>query len=188
MRWFTLNKLRNFVLISLFAALASIGAFIRIPVPVVPFTLQFLFTMLAGLLLGGRLGAVSVLVYILIGLLGAPVFAGGGGPAYVLQPTFGYLLGFSAGALATGVIANRDTHPTMRRLLAANFTGLGIVYAFSMLYYWLISTFYTGRGIGLWPLFLYCFILAVPGDAVLCVVAAVIAKRLIPARSAIVSR
>lgn len=46
----------TFVLISLFAALASVGAFIRIPVPVVPFTLQFLFTMLAGLLLGGRLG------------------------------------------------------------------------------------------------------------------------------------
>ena len=86
------------------------------------------------------------------------------------------------------MIANRDPHPTMRRLLAANFTGLCIVYAFGMLYYWLISTFYTGRGIGLWPLFLYCFILAVPGDAVLCVVAAVIAKRLIPARSAIVGR
>lgn len=86
---------------------------------------------------------ISVLVYILIGLLGAPVFAGGGGPAYVLQPTFGYLLGFSAGALVTGVIANRDPHPTMRRLLAANFTGLCIVYAFGMLYYWLISTFYT---------------------------------------------
>ena len=176
-----MDKLRNLVLISIFSALAAVGAYIRIPVPVVPFTLQFFFTMSSGLLLGGRLGAISVLVYILVGLLGAPVFAGGGGPAYVLQPTFGYLLGFSAGALVTGVIANKYPRPSMRRLLAANFTGLCIVYIFGMFYYWMISTFYTGRGIGLWPLFLYGFVLAVPGDATLCIVAAIISKRLIPA-------
>ena len=175
-----MERTQDFILISLFAALTAIGAYIRIPVPVVPFTLQFLFTMLAGLLLGGKRGALSVLAYILIGLLGMPVFAGGGGPTYVLQPTFGYLLGFSAGAFVTGEIANRVPVPSMKRLLAANFTGLLIVYAAGMLYYWLICTFYTGRGIGFWTLFLYCFVLAVPGDAALCVVAALISKRLIP--------
>ena len=80
----------------------------------------------------------------------------------------------------TGEIANRVPVPSMKRLLAANFTGLLIVYAAGMLYYWLICTFYTGRGIGFWTLFLYCFVLAVPGDAALCVVAALISKRLIP--------
>ena len=60
---------------SLFVALIVVGAFIKIPVPVVPFTLQLLFTMMAGLLLGGKLGAVSVGVYILMGLLGLPIFA-----------------------------------------------------------------------------------------------------------------
>ena len=51
------NKTQNLVLCSLFVALIAAGAFIKIPVPVVPFTLQFLFTMMAGLLLGGKLGA-----------------------------------------------------------------------------------------------------------------------------------
>lgn len=50
------NKTRNMTLCGMFVALIAVGAFIRIPVPVVPFTLQFLFTMLAGLLLGGKLG------------------------------------------------------------------------------------------------------------------------------------
>ena len=80
----------------------------------------------------------------------------------------------------TGLIANRAPAPTYPRLLAANFMGLVIVYACGMLYCYLISNFYLGRALGLWPLFLYCFILAVPGDILLCGLAAVAAKRLIP--------
>lgn len=174
------NKTQNLVLCSLFVALIAAGAFIKIPVPVVPFTLQFLFTMMAGLLLGGKLGAVSVGAYILIGLLGLPVFAEGGGPAYILKPSFGYIIGFAAASYVTGVIANRVPNPTYRRLLAANFIGLGIVYLFGMVYYYLMSNLYLGNPIGLWPLFLYCFILAVPGDILLCVLGTFLGKRMIP--------
>ena len=90
------NKTINLVLSSLFVSLIAVGAFIKIPLPVVPFTLQFLFTMMAGLLLEGKLGAASVGIYILIGLFGLPVFAEGGGPAYILKPGFGYIIGFAA--------------------------------------------------------------------------------------------
>lgn len=173
-------KVRNMALCALFAALTAVGAFIRIPVPVVPFTLQFLFTTLAGLFLGGRLGALSVTLYILLGLAGLPVFASGGGPAYVLQPSFGYLIGFAAGAWLTGTIAYRKGIPSAARLFAACFAGLMTVYLFGMVYYWLISTFYLGTGIGLWPLFLYCFLLAVPGDIALCILSAVLGRRVIP--------
>ena len=70
-----MGNTKNLVRVALFAALIAVGAFIRSPVPVCPFTLQFLFTMLAGLLLGGKYGALSVLVYLCVGLLGLPVFA-----------------------------------------------------------------------------------------------------------------
>ena len=49
-----------------------------------------------------------------------------------------------------------------------------------MVYYYLISNLYLGQPIGLWPLFLYCFLLAVPGDILLCRLGAVLGKRLIP--------
>ncbi len=172
------NKTKDLIMCSLFVALIVVGAFIKIPVPVVPFTLQLLFTMMAGL--RGKLGALSVCVYILMGLLGLPVFAEGGGFAYILKPSFGYIIGFAIASYVTGVIANKVSNPSYKRLFAANFIGLGIVYLFGMVYYYLMSNFYLGTPIGLWPLFLYCFILAVPGDIVLCILGAFLGKRMIP--------
>lgn len=174
------NKTQDLIMCSLFVALIVVGAFIKIPVPVVPFTLQLLFTMTAGLLLGGKLGALSVCVYIFMGLLGLPVFAEGGGLAYILKPSFGYIIGFAVASYVTGIIANKVSNPSYKHLFAANFIGLGIVYLFGMVYYYLMSDFYLGNPIGLWPLFLYCFILAVPGDIVLCVLGAFLGKRMIP--------
>lgn len=174
------KRIEKFILSALFVALIVVGAFMRIPIPAVPFTLQFLFTMMAGLLLGGKLGAASVGVYIALGLLGLPVFAEGGGLSYALKPSFGYIIGFAAATYVTGVIGNKVPNPGYKRLLAANFIGLGIVYLFGMAYYYLMSNFYLGSPIGLWPLFLYCFILAVPGDIALCIFGAILGKRLIP--------
>lgn len=174
------GKIRDMTLCALFVALIAVGAFIKIPVPVVPFTLQFLFTMLAGLLLGGKRGCVAVGIYIILGLTGLPIFSEGGGIGYVFKPSFGYIIGFAVGAYVTGTIANKKGNPGYGRLLAANFIGLGIVYAFGMIYYYVISNCFLGTPIGLWPLFLYCFILAVPGDIALCIVGAILGKRLIP--------
>jgi biotin transport system substrate-specific component len=101
---------RELSLVALFAALTGISGFIRIPIPYVPLTLQTLMVMFSGLVLGGKLGALSQLVYILVGLMGIPIFAHGGGPGYVLQPTFGYLLGFVCGAYIIGNLTeNRDS-------------------------------------------------------------------------------
>ena len=171
---------QNMMLCALFAALITVGAFIKIPVPVVPFTLQFLFTMLAGLLLGGRLGAVSVLVYIILGLVGFPVFTEGGGIGYLLKPSFGYIIGFCIASYVTGSIVHKVTTPSYKRLYLGNFTGLGIVYLCGMIYYYIICNFVIQSPIGLWTLFLYCFLLAVPGDIVLCIVSAILAKRILP--------
>ena len=114
-------KTKDLVLCAMFVALIAVGAFIKIPVPVVPFTLQFLFTMLAGLLLGPVNGALAVVVYIVLGLIGLPIFTQGGGPGYIFQPSFGYIIGFAVAAYVNGKIANAKTHPSYRRLLGANF-------------------------------------------------------------------
>lgn len=174
------SKVRDLVLCSLFVALVIVGTFIRIPIPVLPFTLQLLFTMLAGLLLGPKLGATSVIIYIILGLIGIPVFTEGGGIGYIFKPTFGYIVGFAVGAYATGKIANKEKNPSMRRLLIANFIGLFIVYAFGMIYYYVISNFYLASPIGVKAIILYCFVLAVPGDIFLCFLGAMLGKRLIP--------
>lgn len=173
-------KTKQLILCALFTALIAIGAFIKIPIPVVPFTLQFLFTMLAGLLLGSKLGSLSVLIYILLGLIGLPVFTEGGGISYILKPTFGYIIGFLVATYITGLIAHQASTLSYKRLLIANFTGLIIVYIFGMLYYYAISHLYLGSNIGLWSLFLYCFILAVPGDIALCFLGALLGHKLIP--------
>ena len=70
--------------------------------------------------------------------------------------------------------------PSFSRLLAAAFAGLGAVYLCGMVYYYLLSLLYLHNPVGLWPLFLYCFLIFVPGDGAMCLVAALIAKRLLP--------
>ena len=170
---------KQLIICSIFTALIAAGAFIKIPIPVVPFTLQFLFTMMAGLLLGGEMGAYSVFMYILLGLIGLPIFTEGGGLGYIFKPTFGYIIGFCIASYATGKIANEKTNPTYKRILMANFIGLAIVYSLGMLYYYIICNFVINTPIGVWPLFLYCFILAVPGDILFCLLSAHIYKRLI---------
>ena len=174
------TKIKEMTLCALFTVLTAIGAFIKVPVPVVPFTLQFLFTMLAGLLLGGKLGAVSVGIYALLGLVGLPIFAEGGGFWYLLKPSFGYILGFILASCVTGIMTEKREGLTFGRILAADFVGLAVVYGVGMVYYYIISNFVIHTPLGLWPLFLYCFLLAVPGDICLCFAAAVLAKRLKP--------
>jgi biotin transport system substrate-specific component len=114
---------------SLFAAFTAIGAFIRIPVPgPVPITLQVFFVLLTGLVLGSRWGATSMLVYLMLGVIGLPVFSGGSsGIGVLLGPTGGYLIGFIPGAFAAGLISERSNGSLLTESAAA-LTGLIIIY------------------------------------------------------------
>ncbi len=93
------SKLTDMILIGLFAALIAVCAQIQIPATV-PFTLQTFAIFLAVGLLGGKRGTVSVVIYILLGMVGLPVFAGfKGGIAALLGTTGGYIIGFIFSAL-----------------------------------------------------------------------------------------
>jgi biotin transport system substrate-specific component len=102
--------LRRTIGVSVFAMATAFAARLAIPLPgtPVPFTLQVLCVILAGATLGPRLGAASQLAYLAVGALGAPIFAAGGGPAYLLGPTGGYLLAFPVAAYAVGAIAGHS--------------------------------------------------------------------------------
>ncbi len=98
---------------SMWAGLTCVLSFVAVPLPFspVPLTGQTFGVMLAGMALGPWWGAASMVLYLGIGCLGFPVFAGGrSGPGTLLGPTGGYLLGFVAGAWVTGSV-----HAAMRQ-------------------------------------------------------------------------
>jgi len=94
--------------IAVFSLATAIGAQIEIPHHPVPFTLQTLFVLLAGAFLGMRNGALSQMLYVVLGVLGLPVFSGfGSGIGRIIGPTGGYLLSFPFAALAVGYILQK---------------------------------------------------------------------------------
>ena len=126
------RKTLMLVLTALFAALTAIGAFFKIPFALAAISLQFLFTAMAGILLGAGYGALSQGVYVLIGLVGVPIFALGGGFSYVLQPTFGFLLGLIPSAFVIGKLAKRPL--TFWGTALAMLAGLAVLYAIGVPY------------------------------------------------------
>lgn len=177
----TKNKTVMICICAVFAALIALGAFIRIPIPYINVTLQVFFVALAGMLLGGKYGALSVCVYILLGLIGIPIFTEGGGFFYVLKPTFGYLIGFAVGAYVMGKIANNVSNPSFKRLFIADTVGILIMYAIGVVYFYIVSNLWVGGGgISVGACLLYCFVLLFPKDFVVSIIAIFLAKRLIP--------
>ena len=172
-------NVKSMVLIALFAALTAIGAFIRIPMGAVPFTLQLLFTNLAGLLLGGRRGASAVLLYIIIGLVGVPVFTQGGGLGYVLQPTFGYLPGMALGAWLSGTIYEKSSG-SFKSAFLSGLANILITYTVGTGYFAAIKVLYLSETVQLWSLLVGCCFAFLPGDVLSCALGAVLAKRLRP--------
>ncbi len=132
-----------------FALAAVFGAQIAVPVPLtpVPITLQTLFVILAGVVLGPRAGAASMALYVGMGAVGAPVFSNGGaGLAWLLGPTGGYLLSYPASAFAAGWVASgwRSRRGTALLLIAGLAVGVLVQYAGGLLQLGLL----TGRPFG----------------------------------------
>ena len=175
-------KTKDMVLVSIFAALAVVGAKISIPIPPVPVTLQLFVCCFAGILLGSKLGLLSQIVYILIGLLGLPVFAGtSSGPAYILSPTFGYVIGFALTTYTVGKISEKSSNFNIKTALISVFSGIVVTYLIGVPYMYFIIRLYMGKNItimyamekGLLP-----FILK---DVLLGIVVAITAAAAVPA-------
>lgn len=137
---------RELTYAALFTALIAGGALVAIPIGPVPFTLQVLFVLLAGMLLGPRLAALSVLAYLGLGLV-APVYAGGAsGLGVLLGPTGGYLWGFVLAALVTGAVSTQG-RASLARFVGAGLLGVTPIYALGAV--WLAAQLHIGVGTAL---------------------------------------
>lgn len=115
----------------------AISAQIKIPFIPVPATLQTLAVAVLAASLGARLGVATVALYIVEGLAGLPVFAGGGGLHYVFSPTFGFIAGWLVMALIIGRAADLGASRKVLPLFGA--MALGDVFAFVTGYLWLVA-------------------------------------------------
>ncbi len=175
------NSAKKLAFAAVFVALIVVGAFITIPVAPVPFTLQTLFVLMAGACLGGVWGLICVAVYIAMGLIGLPVFAGGGsGFSYVLKPSFGFTIGFAVAAFLVGAIVKKDPKIKNTKLLFALGSGTLVIYVFGILYYIIIQRVYFGNGVDFWHVLLYFWIIFIPSDIVKCAIAFFSLKKVLP--------
>jgi biotin transport system substrate-specific component len=174
-------RTKDMIIASLFAALTIVGGYISIPIGTIPITLQYLFVALSGILLGGRLGALSQLLYVLLGLIGLPVFSGGaGGIATVLKPSFGYLIGFVISAYVIGRLSENYEKPKLTSLLLITIIGNLMVYVIGVTYMYFIINIYLGKAITIGMALKTGFIIFVPGDIIKCMLVAFVGARLIP--------
>lgn len=172
---------KEMILVALFAALTAVGAFIKIPLGTVPITLQLLFTALAGIMLGSKLGALSQLVYMIIGLLGVPVFAGGtGGLTTVISPSFGYVIGFVLGAYVIGKIAEGQINPSLIRLFIASIAGVIVIYAIGVPYLYFIMNNVAGKSMTFANALKFGLVVFIPGDLLKCVIATALGVKVVP--------
>lgn len=148
-------KLRMLLFCGLLAAFTAAGSFLKIPVPGTPLiiTLQTFFVFMSGLLLEPKYALLSQLAYAAIGLVGLPVFSEGGGIAYVLRPSFGFIIGFCACAPLISLIVRKNLLEWSRhrnpasvvKAYAGALASVAVMYAVGSVYMYMIYNLYIGE-------------------------------------------
>lgn len=174
------NKLnvRDYALTAMFAALMAVCSWISIPAAV-PFTLQTFGVFLAVGLLGGKRGTLAIVVYLLLGAVGLPVFAGfSGGLGYMMGATGGYIVGFLFSALVMWLIEKLFGN-SLPVLAASMILGLIVCYAFGTAWFMIVYTKNTGA-IGLGTALGWCVIPYIVPDVIKIILATLLSRRLRP--------
>ena len=166
------RTVKTMIYCALFAALTAVCSQLAIPIQPVPINLALLSVYIAGGLLGGGMGAASQAVFLLIGVVGVPVFAGfRGGVQALVGPTGGYLIGYVAAAFVTGVIVKRLGAKPLKIALACA-VGMAACYALGTAWYCVQS------GTPALAALSTCVFPFLPGDAVKIAAAALLVPRL----------
>ncbi len=178
------NKTLRYVFITLFAALISVGCFIRIPVGPggIPIVLQNMLAILSGCILGGLDGAFSAILFVAAGAIGLPIFSGGkGGLAVITGPTGGFLVGYILGPLIAGLLIGRPSITEksfsiqkLLQLTIAALSGYIMIYIPGVIYFMHL----TGKPFA--KTIAACVIPFIPGDLIKFILTVIIAAKIRP--------
>lgn len=169
---------KRIIRISYFTMLTVLGAFIKIPVGSVNFTLQTLFIVLSGFVLGATDGFFAQIAYIFLGIIGLPVFSNGGGFSYALQPSFGYIIGFPFCAFIAGFTIRRLRTLSTLKIWLCGILSLLPVYLLGAIYQVLILIFVNGLSLTASFISLVSIVIYFVVDAILIFIVALLYPRL----------
>ena len=164
-------NIKSLARMAICTALIVVCSWLTVPFTV-PFTMQTFAIFFTVCLLGPWQGMISILVYILLGAVGVPVFAGfGSGPAVLFGKTGGYIIGYILCAAIVGLLSRRLGF-TFPKLCLSMVIGVAVCYVFGTAWFMVIS------GLNLATSLSYCVLPFLPGDAVKILLAAFLALRL----------
>ena len=170
-------KTIDIVYIGLFAALIAVCSWISIPLTV-PITLQTMAICLVAGLLGAKRGTITTVIYILLGLVGVPVFAGfSSGPAALLSPSGGYIIGFIFTALIVGIVSDK-AKGKMLPLIISMLIGILVCYVFGTAWFAVVYAKQNETAATLKTILGWCVIPFLIPDAVKIAVASILTNRL----------
>lgn len=171
-------NVRDITQIGIFTALTAVGAFISIPIGPVPITFQTFFVLLSGIILGSRKALYSQITYLLLGLIGFPIFSEfTGGIQAILKPSFGFIIGYIAAAYAIGKLTEIKSFSTVG-LWTAVLTGTILIYAFGLTYMYYILNIMLDSNLSLFRILQLGMLAFIPGDILKAAIAVSLAKRL----------
>ena len=140
------NLIITLTLSALFCTLICVGSFIRVPMPnLMPMTLQTFFVLLTGLILPLRVSALATFTYMVLGLVGLPIFSGGGGLGYVLMPNFGFIIGFVISSVIISVITQKLKNRQLWQYIVISLLGVVAIYIIGILYFAFITNVYNNN-------------------------------------------
>lgn len=167
------NNIYLLTFCALFAALTAVASQVSVPIQPVPINLATFSVCLAGAVLGARGGALSQLIYVLLGVVGLPVFAQfRGGFHVILGPTGGYIIGYVAAAWLVGFLTEQPGGGTVRRRILSMTAGMALCYLLGTVWFILLTK------TGLWAALTMCVFPFLLGDAAKIAAAVAMASRL----------
>ncbi len=169
-------KLKQLVLSAIFTVLIIIGTYIKIPLPFIPITFQVLFVLLAGSLIKFPYAPLAPFTYMMLGLLGVPIFTKGGGFWYIFEKSFGYIIGFVIAAAIMSYLIKKLKRNILN-LTLINIIGVFIIYFFGIIYFYMIQNFYIKVSMPIGLVLYYGLFLTIASDIIAIIISVYISYR-----------